>query len=113
MRFFLRILFWFMVVVVLATAIDVAMHRARFHQGALGAAQTFYLDFRNRLVSIWSPSTIDAVIETTAEPIPQQAPSKAGATRYLYKDSDGQLQFADSLDEVPPPFRQEAQPMYP
>ena len=35
----------------------------------------------------------------------RQAPSP----RYLYADENGQLQFADSMENIPPQFRKEAQ----
>jgi hypothetical protein len=33
------------------------------------------------------------------------------ADRYIYVDADGELQFADSLEDIPPALRKDAQPM--
>lgn len=52
-----------------------------------------------------------------AEPPPRSLPEKtpapagAGAPRYVYVDGQGELHFADSLEEVPASFRKGAQPL--
>ena len=88
--------------------------RMRMEVPVLQQSQTFYLDFRTRLLNLVSnksdttPKTIDAVIEQTAKP--KSAPSEQ-LTRYLYVDDSGTLQFADSLQQVPAKYRNEAQPL--
>jgi len=49
--------------------------------------------------------SIETVIEGESPP----SSSSSQSARYIYSDSDGVLQFADSLDEVPPQFRDQAQ----
>ena len=75
-------------------------------------AQEFYLDFRQRLMGLVaepSPGSVEEVItnrgvETSPSP---ESPSP----RYLYADKQGQLQFADSMEDIPPEFRKDAQRM--
>ncbi|MBW2688408.1 MAG: hypothetical protein JRC99_00575, partial [Deltaproteobacteria bacterium] len=42
---------------------------------------------------------------------PADKPQTKKLQRYIYSDSKGELQFADSLDEVPEEYRKLAQPM--
>jgi len=48
-------------------------------------------------------------IETVIKEKSPQASSGSQSDRYIYSDSAGVLQFADSLEEVPPQFREQAQ----
>jgi hypothetical protein len=68
--------------------------------------------------------TIEDVLQEQARQQRPAAPPKAGPTpvvrepvqpaqRYLYVDGSGELQFAESLDEVPSAFRKDAKPMAP
>jgi len=77
--------------------------------------QTFYRDFRSRLLGLITgepPATIDQVIERAAAP-PAKAPAaeRIPPQRYIYVDARGELQFADSLAEVPKAYRSQAQPL--
>lgn len=101
---------------------------------AHSAVSNFYRDFRSRLIDLafneqkTAPESIEAVIEkqqkeqTVAakkksdkpgqkqtKPAVQATPEKT--QRYLYSDDEGELQFTDSLDEVPEKYRPTAQPM--
>lgn len=75
----------------------------------------FYVDFRGRLLQLGNEKTeksIETTIETPDRPNekpqnPSAAPAKA--PRYIFADENGQLQFADSLDQIPPAYRQSAE----
>jgi hypothetical protein len=87
-------------------------------------AQTFYLDFRTRLLALTAGEKSGA----PASPVPGQKPSgaapktpaaaqapapamEAPALRYVYVDQGGDLHFADSLQEIPAPYRADARPL--
>ena len=73
--------------------------------------RTFYLDFRDRLLNLAeapkAPS-IEATIDRSAGK-EQETPSAAASPRYLYVDQHGNLNFADSLEQVPLAYRQDVQ----
>ncbi|MFO7982588.1 MAG: hypothetical protein R6V08_03960 [Desulfuromonadales bacterium] len=75
----------------------------------------FYVDFRGRLLQLGdeNPGTsIKSTIETAEPPDEKSqkpAESPAKAPRYIFADENGQLQFADSLDQIPPAYRQSAE----
>lgn len=102
------------VVLLLAISFDQVMMRSSINVPGARAGQQFYVDFRTRLIRLLTPATnkatnsIEKVIETSTHQTPQ---SSAPAQRYLYVDPHGVLQFADSLQDVPPEFRKEAQPL--
>jgi len=124
----IRILLWCLFTLALAVACDQWLVQSHSDQPVLRAVQTFYRDFRTRLLGSGKAPTIESVIEQqqqppapgpavasppAASPAPAPAPPAKGSGRYLYVDAEGQLQFADSLDEVPARFRHEAKPLQP
>jgi hypothetical protein len=127
MKRLIRFFLWSLLFLVLLAGVDQAVLRLPQGGPAWNTARGFYLDFRSRIFSL-IPSekagTVEAIIERAGkrEPgppaasraMPASAPKKGGgedrkALRYVYVDEKGELQFADSLEEVPGRFRREAQ----
>ena len=110
----LKYFLWIVVLVALTLSFDQLMLKLPLHAPGLKQTQLFYVDFRTRLIELVriepapQPATIEAVIEKTTK-VPEQAAKKSN--RYLYVDSSGTLQFADSLQQVPSQYRQDAQPL--
>ena len=103
-----KAIFWVIVFFCLLLAVDQFLLRVEFSSGGMQAAQEFYLDFRQRLIGLGSepePASVEEVL-TDQEPA---APSPASSPRYLYADENGQLQFANSMEDIPPEFRQGAE----
>lgn len=108
---------WLVVLVALTVGFDQLMVRVPLETPGVKQTQRFYVDFRSRLIHVFSQfdkkedavDTIEAVIEKKIKPVVQK--TKKVAQRYLYVDSHGTLQFADSLKEVPEKYRQDAQPL--
>lgn len=110
----LKYFLWVIVILALTGGFDQLMVNLPLHAPGLKQTQQFYVDFRTRLIEIVRgkpnspPDAIEAVIEKVAT-VPKKAAKKA--SRYLYVDADGTLQFADSLQQVPRQYRQDAQPL--
>jgi len=105
---FIRFILWVILTMVLVVVVDQLMIRRHFTTPVLEEAQTFYRDFRTRLLTLGHTDGRDDRIGQTIEA--QKDPSAEGAqSRYLYVDAAGVLHFADSLKEVPPAYRQSAQ----
>ncbi len=108
----IRIVLWVMLTLVLVVVIDQLMIRRHFTTPVLKETQVFYRDFRSRLLTLGRTDDLDDHIGETIEA--QKDPPVEGSTsRYLYVDDAGVLHFADSLNEVPPAFRQKAQRLAP
>ena len=132
-------LFWSFLFLVVCLGLDQLLVRVEMPVPVLAEVRAFYVDFRSRLLRLGhrlpakpvdpgkkapAPARPKAVPEKpkTAEPAfpplekksvpakPGPVPS-AGASnpRYLYVDGQGELRFADRLEEVPAAFRKEAQ----
>jgi len=110
MKKIIRALFWGLVFVVILGGIDQLLVQTPFEGPLLGSVRTFYLDFRKRLIDLTGPSDPRSVEQSIEESVSEPA-KPAAAQRYVYADSEGNLQFADSLNEVPEAFRAEAQPL--
>ena len=110
----LKYFLWLMVILSLTVGFDQLMIKLPLHAPGLKQTQLFYLDFRARLTGLVKkdndsqPDAIEAMIEKTAT-APLQSTNKS--SRYLYVDGNGTLQFADSLEQVPSQYRQDAQPL--
>jgi len=102
----LKYFLWLAVLLALSVGFDQLMVKVPLHSPGLKQTQQFYVDFRTRLVGLFGGKTAAPtdVIEAVTASV-----EKTG--RYLYVDSDGNLQFADSLQQVPSQYRQAAQPM--
>jgi len=109
MKKMVRALFWGLVFILLLGGIDQLLVQTPFKGPLIGTVRSFYLDFRGRLLGLAGPvepQTVEQSIEQATAV--DAAPS---TQRYVYADASGTLQFADSLDEVPKAFRNEAQPL--
>ena len=110
----LKYFLWVVVILALVVGFDQLMVKLPLHAPGLKQTQLFYLDFRARLGGLVKkdsspqPDAIEAMIEKTAK-TPAKLTNKP--SRYLYVDASGTLQFADSLQQVPSRYRQEAQPL--
>jgi len=106
---------WTFVFLLMLLAADQFLLRVEFTQPQMQVVQGFYLDFRQRLVSLGhspKPKSVEAVIdaEKTSAAVPETPQRKATTSpRYLYVDDQGVLQFADSFEEIPPKLRGGAQ----
>ena len=107
-----RILLWLLIFLVAAAGLDQFLLRVQVETPGLHQVQQFYVDFRSRLLDLVGTGhqgqSIEQVIEATAVPKSDPVEKKH---RYLYVDKDGDLQFADSLEQVPSRYRKDAQPL--
>ena len=126
-------IFWTFLFLVMMLVIDQLLVQVPPMHPAHAAISNFYRDFRGRLIDLAfnekqaEPETIEAVIERqqkqkkpttvkSSKPDPQPStpaskPKVAKAQRYVYSDDQGELNFTDSLNEVPEKYRDQAQPM--
>lgn len=125
-------LFWTILFLAMLLAVDQLLVQVPPVHPAHAAVSNFYRDFRGRLIDLAfgekqaAPKSIEAVIGRQIEKpkIPAKATAKRPAAdsssaqpavkpgqRYIYSDAGGELQFADSLEEVPVELRGQAQPM--
>lgn len=120
MKRIVSILFHSLLFLGLLLAIDQAFVHLPLDLSGLRQSQSFYLDFRSRLLGLRpgfkTPGlSVDQVIEAEERPIARSkaaAPAPDGqGPRYLYPDASGQLQFADRLEEIPREVRDKAQPL--
>jgi hypothetical protein len=134
----LSALLWTLVFIALLLGIDQFFLRIPASVSPHREAQTFYLDFRGRLLALGTgekkpagplPAPGKAQSPLGSKPAapapPAQAPAPAAAVsaplpppsgggavvRYIYVDQAGDLHFADSLQEVPARYRGEARPL--
>lgn len=112
----LKYFLWMVVILSLFVGFDQLMVQLPLQAPGLKQTQQFYVDFRTRLIKLFPEKkqpippvdAIKAVIEKKVTPIVESANKPV---RYLYVDKSGTLQFADSLQQVPSQYRQEAQPL--
>ena len=110
-----RYMLWILVILALLVGFDRLMASVAFSTPGIRQAQIFYLDFRVRLTRLITGqeqedggSSIEQVIAThreTSEVLPSPT------DRFVYADDQGVLQFADSLEEIPPRYRERAEPL--
>jgi hypothetical protein len=110
-----KAIIWTILFIVLLLAADQFMLRVEFSQPQMQVARSFYLDFRERLIALGGegePESVEAVIESTeADTIPEAFTrrNEGEALRYFYIDTDGNIQFADSIEEIPRELRNSAE----
>ncbi len=108
---FRPLLLWAAVFLALLLAADQALVRLSFGPSLLREFQLCYRDFRCRLPGGFCPPVPQGP-ETIEAAIAGGSQRTQGAVRsYLYVDGQGTLQFADRLEDVPPAYRIEAQPL--
>lgn len=99
-----RFLLWSLVFLLILAGLDQLLVRVRLRTPVLAQGQDFYREFRGRILSRPRPP---ARPQEPEERLRRSRPSSPGP-RYVYVDGSGAIQFADSLEEVPAPFRGEA-----
>ena len=125
-------LVWTFLFLIMMLTIDQFLVQVPPVNPAHAAISNFYRDFRSRMIDIvfgekkTSPVSIEAVINEQGKRHKATSPGNAAgkgqgkpaaktqpkdSRRYIYSDAHGELQFADSLEEVPKAFRGQAQPM--
>ncbi len=110
----IRYFLWLAVISALAIGFDQLMRKVPLQTPGLRETQTFYIDFRTRLLGLTAKdnATADDRIETMINRSAQRSSLPATPPqRYLYVDDSGDLQFADSLQQVPVKYRSNAQPL--
>jgi len=105
---FIRFIVWVILTLVLVVVVDQLMIRRHFTTFVLKETQVFYRDFRSRLLTLGRTDDFDDRIGQTIE-AQKNSSDDSAPVRYLYVDAAGVLHFADSLNEVPPAYRQSAQ----
>lgn len=135
---FLKALLWSLCFLALLLTLDQLALRLQPTTPVLQELQSSYREFRSRLLGKkpQPPLTIEAVIDRnvsapvrkqvstpTTKPAKkpvraakpkrsvQQAATVPTAEQFLYVDADGDLQFADHLEDIPPALRDGAQPL--
>jgi hypothetical protein len=115
-----KIFLWTLVFVALLLAMDQFFLRVPATVPAHVAVRQFYIDLRGRMGLLLGGerrATVESVIKQSdgrpaarearpAPPVPAEP-----SPRYLYVDAEGQLQFADTLKDVPSRYRSEARPL--
>ena len=103
-------LLWTLIFALLLVGADQFFSRVEPQGRTWTEVRSFYLDFRQRLLnlpqSVDTPRQAPSPAAVTADQAPPEVKAKA---RYLYVDGNGDLQFADGLEEVPLQFRKDAQ----
>jgi hypothetical protein len=128
----IKMIFWTFLFLIMMLAIDQFLVQVPPVNPAHAAIRNFYRDFRSRMIDLvfgeekTEPASIEAVIDEqgktrkaalpasakdTEQSKPAAKPQAQAHRRYIYSDARGELQFADSLEEVPKAFRGQAQPM--
>jgi len=108
-----KAIFWVIVFFCILITFDQFLLRVEFKTGGMQVAQEFYLDFRQRLINLGGepqPKSVEDVISDRDSTVATPAREEK-SPRYLYADEHGQLQFADSMEDIPPQFRKDAQRM--
>jgi hypothetical protein len=96
------LLLWTTVFLLLLVVLDQAMVRIAFQAPVLSQGRDFYLEFRKRIIHRPQPS------REAGERPSRLKGSSSSVPRYVYVDKKGDIQFANSLEEVPKRFRKEA-----
>lgn len=136
MKRLVSFLFWTFLFLVVCLGLDQLLVRVEMPLPVLSEVRTFYVDFRTRLLQLGhrlpakgapagkkaavppAPKAAPGVQPKRAEPVPPSPPERKAAPaaaesapRYLYVDGQGELRFADRLEEVPAAYRKDAQPL--
>ena len=110
-----KAIIWTILFVVLLLATDQFLLRVNFSQPQMQVARSFYLDFRQRLITLGGgQESVETVIESSqSETIPGLVlrRNEGETPRYLYLDQDGNIQFADSIEDIPRELRDQAERM--
>jgi len=108
---------WGLFSLLMLTAADQVLLRVDLPVPGYTEIHEFYVDFRSRLLGLAGKDPVGRMISTRKKVMPPSQAKKTARTagpsegRYLYVDSEGALQFADSLNQVPLQYRRDAQPL--
>ena len=114
-------LVWALVIAGVCVAGDQLLLHFSMNSPGYGAAQTFYQDFRGRIIQLakkedhrleavkesWPP-TLPPAVREKIEPLLQHEAKPGG---YVYTDKEGGLHLTTRLDEVPKEYRATAKPL--
>jgi hypothetical protein len=114
-------LLWAVVIAGVCVAGDQILLRYSMDSPIYGAAQTFYKDFRVRIIQLakkedhrleavkehW-PLALPPAVQEKVEPL---LPREAKPGGYVYTDKEGGLHLTTHLDEVPKEYRATAKPL--
>jgi hypothetical protein len=114
-------LVWAAVIAGVCVAGDQLLLHVSMNSPIYGATQTFYKDFRGRLIRFvkkedhrleavkeaWPPA-LPAAVREKVEPL---LPGEAEPGGYVYTDKEGGLHLTTRLDEVPKEYRAAAKPL--
>jgi hypothetical protein len=114
-------LLWLLLIAGACVAGDQLLLRFSMNSPIYGAAQTFYQDFRGRIIQLankkdhrletvkehWPPPLPPAVMEKI-EPLLQRETEPGG---YVYTDKAGGLHLTKLLDDIPEEYRAAAKPL--
>lgn len=111
-------LLWLLLIAGVCIALDQILLRMPLQQPVLGTAQTFYRDFRGRLLRLAKQeegriATVKASLPAwgpAAGPAPA-APAAGEAAGYVYTDRQGGLHMATRIEEIPEAYRASAKPL--
>jgi hypothetical protein len=120
-RLFLWLL-WALVIVGVCVASDQLLLHFSMKSPITAAAQTFYKDFRGRVIQLvkkedhrleavkesWPPPPLPPAVREKVAPLLQ---SEAKTGGYVYIDKEGGLHLTTRLDEVPQEYRATAKPL--
>jgi len=112
----LKLFAWLVFAVALLVGFDQLLVRVPLGIPGVSQAQTFYVDFRGRLLGLVGFDEVAEAPEKSIEQVIEKTRNAPAATskvsqRYLYVDESGALQFVDSLQQVPTKYRNSAQPL--
>lgn len=113
-------LVWALVFVGVCIASDQLLLHFSMDSPVYNAAQTFYKDFRGRIIQLVKKEDhrLEAVKGSWSPPLPPAVQKKiepllpaAETSGYVYTDKAGGLHLATRLDEVPREYRATAKPL--
>ena len=114
-------LVWTLVIVGVCVAGDQLLLHFSMDSPIYGTAQTFYKDFRGRLIQLVKKEDhrLEAVKENWPPPLPPALrekvepllPPAVKPGGYVYTDKEGGLHLTTRLDEVPREYRATAKPL--
>ena len=114
MRRLAGFLLWSCLFAALLLATDQIFLRLPMPLPVLGEVRIFYLDFRQRLLQLPQCSSRPVPAPKITTHLARKAGAKpAPSPRYVYADDQGNLQFAESLEEVPAHLRRDVRPLKP
>lgn len=109
-------LLWLLLIAGVCIAFDQILLRMPLQQPVLVTAQTFYRDFRARLLRLAKQeegriATVKGSLPALVPSAPPAPPATVEAAGYVYTDRQGGLHMATRLEEIPEAYRASAKPL--